>query len=55
MYQGCAQTEPDRARHIAEYVVNLISDSHNVRLRRLLISKKKEIKTMVSVYKYRSS
>ena len=30
----------DHARHIAEYVVKLICDSHNVRLRRLLLNTK---------------
>ena len=37
MHQG---STTDHARHIAEYVVKLIYDSHNVRLRRLLFNTK---------------
>ena len=36
VHQVCEKSNSDSARHIAEYVVKLISDSHNVRLRRLI-------------------
>ena len=43
MHQGCKQVDTDRAQHIADYVVKLISDSHNVNLRRLLMNTKRAV------------
>ena len=43
VHQVCEKSNSDSARHIAEYVVKLISDSHNVRLRRLLMNTKGQV------------